>query len=331
MTQVTHPSDQLDDRQGEQERALTRGKPIIGRASVVSVLVASVATVAGITGVVTHSTANDQAPGANAGASSSAKPTTTGQANSNPAVTAKPPGPTDSDERGFLSSDARCDQTQTAIAIGRTEKSLVVICKNQNGRYEYRGVRQSLGTSTKLDTVTVNGGQYQARNEAVTYTVTPKELVITTGDPTPVREQMLEFRSPPSGSAGTTAPPPPPPAPATPQASAAPPRPQAPETPVAGYPGLPMTAGGTGNGTVRFTATAPWVFELSVRCPPNTPVAGFIDASAPNKASYRLYLHGDSNSNRDGVRRGWRNLTGPITLTINPFDRTCKWSVSIHL
>lgn len=46
-------------------------------------------------------------------------------------------------------SAARCDGTQTALAVGRTQRSLVVICADQNGRYEYRGVRISDGALLK--------------------------------------------------------------------------------------------------------------------------------------------------------------------------------------
>ena len=45
--------------------------------------------------------------------------------------------------QGLRQPGARCDGTQSAVAIGRTPGSLVVICGDRNGRYGYRGVRLS--------------------------------------------------------------------------------------------------------------------------------------------------------------------------------------------
>jgi hypothetical protein len=53
-----------------------------------------------------------------------------------PAVAA--PDPFTVDDMGFVNSGARCDGTQTAVAVGRTVGSLVVICGDRNGRSEAR-------------------------------------------------------------------------------------------------------------------------------------------------------------------------------------------------
>jgi hypothetical protein len=37
------------------------------------------------------------------------------------------------DQQGFIGSRARCQNTETARAIGRTERSLVVICQDRSG------------------------------------------------------------------------------------------------------------------------------------------------------------------------------------------------------
>jgi hypothetical protein len=50
---------------------------------------------------------------------------------------AGPAAPLAVDDRGFVNSDARCDGTQTAVAIGRTPGSLVAICGDPDGRYGY--------------------------------------------------------------------------------------------------------------------------------------------------------------------------------------------------
>lgn len=46
-------------------------------------------------------------------------------------------------DKGFTDSSARCQGTQAAFAIGSTEGSLVVICGEPTGRFEYLGVRLS--------------------------------------------------------------------------------------------------------------------------------------------------------------------------------------------
>ena len=53
------------------------------------------------------------------------------------------PDPFAVDDKGFVNSGARCDGTETAVVIGRTPGSLVVICGDRNGRYGYRGIRLS--------------------------------------------------------------------------------------------------------------------------------------------------------------------------------------------
>ena len=52
-----------------------------------------------------------------------------------------PTGPDPSDDRGFLNSSARCGGSLTAVAIARTQGSLVTICSDQTGGYTYRGVQ----------------------------------------------------------------------------------------------------------------------------------------------------------------------------------------------
>ncbi len=97
------------------------------------------------------------------------------------------------DERGFVNSGARCEGTQRAVALGRTERSFVVICGDGNGAYQYRGVRRS---DAALLTATAQAAQthgYVARHAGVTYAVSPTELVVTTGRAVIKQEPMLEY------------------------------------------------------------------------------------------------------------------------------------------
>jgi serine/threonine-protein kinase len=100
------------------------------------------------------------------------------------------------DEQGFLPpSDARCNYTNPAAFIGRTAKSLVVVCQTGVGRYYYQGVRISDGAAISVDDPTPNGSGFVATNtgNGTQYRVTPSALTIVDGDGKVVAtEPMLE-------------------------------------------------------------------------------------------------------------------------------------------
>jgi hypothetical protein len=100
------------------------------------------------------------------------------------------------DDRGFVGSAVRCDAPQSAVMFGRTEQSLVAICVDRNGHYEYRGAR--LGDDAVLTVVAepTVPGEFFAQKGGVTYTVTAKELVIKS-DEFEATEPMLQFGTPP--------------------------------------------------------------------------------------------------------------------------------------
>jgi hypothetical protein len=107
---------------------------------------------------------------------------------------AKPPAPMTMDDRGFSGSKARCERPQSAVAIGRTKRSLVVVCKSPNGSYEYKGVRLSDGAALSVRDVRVTAGKFEARTDGAVYAVSSKELVVTLGDATLARDAMVEYR-----------------------------------------------------------------------------------------------------------------------------------------
>lgn len=114
-----------------------------------------------------------------------------------PGVAGAVPAPSfSSDDEGFLNSAARCDANQTAIAIGRSPLSLVVICVDANGRYQYRGVRISDGVLLQAPAQTTGSGGYLAHSDDVTYAVSAKALAITAGDEVIRSEQMIDYRQP---------------------------------------------------------------------------------------------------------------------------------------
>jgi hypothetical protein len=100
------------------------------------------------------------------------------------------------DDRGFVDSQVRCDAPQSAVSFARTEQSLVAICVDNSGRYEYRGAR--LGDDAVLVVVAepTVPGEFFAQKDGATYTVTASELVIKADDW--VRsEPVLQFGAPP--------------------------------------------------------------------------------------------------------------------------------------
>lgn len=112
-----------------------------------------------------------------------------------PTVAAQPSYPTD--DRGFVDSEVRCDAPQSAVAFSRTDQSLVAICVDQAGHYQYRGAR--LDNEDAVLTVVAEPtvpGEFFAQKDGATYTVTAKELVIRT-DEWVRTEPVLQFGTQP--------------------------------------------------------------------------------------------------------------------------------------
>jgi hypothetical protein len=141
-------------------------------------------------------TARPSAPVApNPSASPSPSPSQSAGEPVRPTVAA-PAGPFAVDDRGFVNSDARCDGTQTAVAIGRTPGSLVVICGDRSGQYGYRGVRLSDDAVLKTAARTTPKHQFIAQNARVTYSISPAELLVTAGGAVIKKEPMIDYRGP---------------------------------------------------------------------------------------------------------------------------------------
>jgi len=109
-----------------------------------------------------------------------------------PSAAAKPLA--DADAKGFVNSPARCDPQQTAVVIGRTKLSLIAICADGRGGYEYRGVRLSDQAMLRLPATTLANGCFGARTDAVFYTVSERKLLLTSGIRIIRDEAMVEFK-----------------------------------------------------------------------------------------------------------------------------------------
>jgi hypothetical protein len=107
------------------------------------------------------------------------------------------PGVLQTDDRGFIDKAARCDAPRSAVALGRTEQSLVAICVDGSGHYEYRGMRVKDSYALKVPNAGMLGGKYVARNANFTYVFSAKELMILQGWGWVIRkEPMVAFVQP---------------------------------------------------------------------------------------------------------------------------------------
>ena len=122
-----------------------------------------------------------------------------------PEATAAPAGPT-TDEHGYVSSLARCDDSQALMAYGRTSRALVVICVSPNGQLEYRGMRIADQAGLSMPAARSADGTIVATNNGVTYAVSPTMLLVSEGDSVLYRDSWIEFRQPrfSGGSASTS-------------------------------------------------------------------------------------------------------------------------------
>jgi hypothetical protein len=109
---------------------------------------------------------------------------------------AAPADPFPVDDKGFLNSGARCDGTQTAVAMGRTAGSLVVICGDRSGRYDYLGVRLRDDATLKTSARTTPTHEFIAHNKGVTYAISANELRVTAGGAVIKQESMIDYEGP---------------------------------------------------------------------------------------------------------------------------------------
>ena len=113
------------------------------------------------------------------------------------------PGSLQTDDRGFIDTAARCDSPKSAIAVGRTQQSLVAICVDPRGHYEYRGVRLKDGSEIDVSGAVMQDEKYVAHNADVTYIFSAKELMILQGWGWVVRkEPMVAFVEPRQSAGG---------------------------------------------------------------------------------------------------------------------------------
>lgn len=128
--------------------------------------------------------------------SAAAVPMATTSSSQAPSTSPAQPSPFTIDEYGFVGTAARCDSSQFVIAFGRTERSIVAICADQAGNYEYRGVRLSDKATVKLGVEAQDDGEFVARGDGITYVVSPQEFYLMSGSEVLREEPWLEYHEP---------------------------------------------------------------------------------------------------------------------------------------
>ena len=164
------------------------------------------------------------------------------------APTAAPP----SDAQGYVDSTARCTKPDTAVIFGVTDTSRIAICKTAAGAYEYRGVRVRDGAKLITTATQTSDSTFVAKNDGVTYTVTPTALSVTAGGSTLRTESWLDYHSAQGPASASTSSKPSTSTSATPSTSAAPTTSFAPTTSAA-----PTSAAPTASSTPGRTSSAP--------------------------------------------------------------------------
>lgn len=123
-----------------------------------------------VVGVALTSGSADTMPVAQAAPSTSTTSTSTSTATSTSASAA---APYKADGRGYVDTKARCDESQSVMVYGRTDRSLVAICVDPDGGLEYRGVRLSDNASLTLAATAVRMAPSSPTTTAVSPTRSP--------------------------------------------------------------------------------------------------------------------------------------------------------------
>ncbi|MFE3100883.1 serine/threonine-protein kinase [Nocardia tengchongensis] len=99
------------------------------------------------------------------------------------------------DAQGFTQTP-RCNASDPAMSIGRTDKSRLVVCRSATGRYYYKGLRISDSAEIQLnDPVPDGNGGFTVTNptDGTQYKITAYGLVITNDGQVQANEPMVEY------------------------------------------------------------------------------------------------------------------------------------------
>lgn len=166
----------------------------------------ALASVAVAVGLAVQAGPPDSLPRAQAAPETSTTATTSPTATTSSSATSSSGATYTADRQGYVNTEARCDDKQTLMAYGRTERSLVAICVDPDGALEYRGVRLSDKSSLTIPATRGANGTLVASNDGVTYSVSPTVFLVSEGDNVIYRDSWIEFQQPrfPAGTPSAT-------------------------------------------------------------------------------------------------------------------------------
>jgi hypothetical protein len=106
------------------------------------------------------------------------------------------PAPQGTDLEGFLGyPGARCNSANPAVAIGRTSKSLVVVCQNYAAGFYYKGFGLKDGRSVEVDDLERGDDNFTTTTNGAIYLVSSAALIVARGSNIVLDEPMLEYWS----------------------------------------------------------------------------------------------------------------------------------------
>lgn len=98
------------------------------------------------------------------------------------------------DGQGFVGRPgAHCNSDDPAMAVARTDSSLVVVCETGAGRFYYKGLRLRDGATIEIDDPVPAGSGFKATNDGVRYWLTSTALIITDGSQRLADEPVLQY------------------------------------------------------------------------------------------------------------------------------------------
>ena len=151
-------------------------------------------------GVAVNSGSPDTLPVAQAAPSTTATTTAT----TTTATSSAGSAPYKADAKGYVDTKARCSDSQSVMAYGHTERSLMAICVDPTGELEYRGVRLSDNASVTLPASRGSDGTVIAGKDGVTYSISPKVFLVSEGDNVIYRDSWIELVQPGFSGSGTS-------------------------------------------------------------------------------------------------------------------------------